>query len=142
MEYLEQCTQQQQGYGILGNVNRIGIDLIEIERIESAIKRWDKRFLNRIYTEAELSICQGRIPSLAARFAAKEAVMKALGTGARGIKWKDVEILTDSAGRPVVELYGQARSKARELKLDELCISLSDTKQYAVATAIGNSHVH
>jgi phosphopantethiene--protein transferase domain len=115
----------------------IGIDIIEIERIESAIRRWDKRFLNRIYTEAELEICQDRFSSLATRFAAKEAVMKVLGTGAKGVTWREIEILVDDAGKPLVNLYGQAKIKAEELNLSEFSISLSDTRQYAVATAIG-----
>ena len=116
----------------------IGIDIIEIERIESALKRWEGRFLNRIYTEAELKICEGRISSLAARFAAKEAVMKVLGTGAKGIGWREIEILADSAGKPLVNLYGRAKNKAAELNLKEFSVSLSVAKQYAVAAAIGS----
>jgi len=118
-------------------MNSVGIDIVEVERIKSAIKRWDKRFLNRIYTEAELKICQGRIASLAAHFAGKEAVMKVLGTGAKGIGWREIEILADAQGKPLVQLHGKARERAKKLNLNELCISLSDTKQYAVATAIG-----
>jgi len=118
-------------------VTSIGIDIVEIARIESAIRQWGKRFLNRIYTEAELKICQDRFPSLAARFAAKEAVMKVLGTGAKGVGWREIEILADSAGKPLVNLYGQAKNKAIELNLKEFSVSLSDTKQYAIAAAIG-----
>jgi holo-[acyl-carrier protein] synthase len=118
-------------------MNSIGIDIVETERIQSAIKRWDKRFLNRIYTEAELELCQGRIPSLVARFAGKEAVMKVLGTGAKGVGWREIEILADAKGKPLVQLHGKARERAKELALTELSISLSDTKQYAVAAAIG-----
>ena len=119
-------------------MNSIGIDIVETERIQSAIKRWDKRFLNRIYTEAELELCQGRVPSLAVRFAGKEAVMKVLGTGAKGVGWREIEILADIHGKPLVQLHGKARERAKELNLSELCISLSDTKQYAVATAIAS----
>ena len=118
-------------------MNSIGIDIVEIERIESAIKRWDKRLLNRIYTEAELKICQGRIASLAAHFAGKEAVMKVLGTGAKGIGWREIEILADAYGKPLVQLHGKAREKAKKLNLSEFSISLSDTKQHAVAAVIG-----
>ena len=118
-------------------MNSIGIDIVETERIQSAIKRWDKRFLNRIYTEAELELCQGRVPSLAVRFAGKEAVMKVLGTGAKGVGWQEIEILADIHGKPLVQLHGKARERAKELNLSELCISLSNTKQYAVAAAIG-----
>ncbi len=115
----------------------IGIDIIEIERIESAVQQWGKHFLDRIYTEAEITACRDRIPSLATRFAGKEAVMKVLGTGTRGINWREMELLADAQGKPVVQLYGKAREKARQLDFSELCISLSDTEQYAVAAAIG-----
>jgi holo-[acyl-carrier protein] synthase len=117
-------------------VTSIGIDIVEIERIELAIKQWGKRFLKRIYTEAELDICQDRISSLAARFAAKEAVMKVLGTGAAGLGWREIEILADANGKPLVQLYGRARQRAKELNLNDLLISLSDSKQYAVAAAV------
>jgi holo-[acyl-carrier protein] synthase len=115
----------------------IGVDIVEIERVESAIKRGRERFLNRIYTEAELRTCQHRLASLACRFAAKEAVMKVLGTGGIGISWREIEILTGDDGKPTVRLYGQALKKAAELNLKEVSISLSDSKQNAVAVAIG-----
>ena len=115
----------------------IGVDIVEIERVESAIKRWGERFLNRIYTETELEICKDRFLSLAGRFAAKEAVMKVLGTGGRGIGWREIEILTGEDGKPSVKLYGHALNKAEELNLNELSVSLSDSKHYAVAVAIG-----
>ena len=121
-----------------GKVLSLGIDIIEVERIESAIRRWDKRFLNRIYTEAERKICQDRIPALAARFAGKEAVMKVLGTGAKGVGWQEIEILADTRGKPLVQLHGNAREEAKKLNLSEFSISLSDTKQYAVAAAIAS----
>ncbi|MDH5364449.1 MAG: holo-ACP synthase [Dehalococcoidia bacterium] len=116
----------------------LGVDIIEVERIESAIRQWDKRFLNRIYTEAELKICQGRIPALAARFAGKEAVMKVLGTGTKGVGWQEIEILADAQGKPLVQLHGKASERAKKLKLNEFSISLSDTKQYAVAAAVAS----
>jgi holo-[acyl-carrier protein] synthase len=118
-------------------VTAIGVDIVEIERVESVISRWGKRFLKRIYTETELEICRNRSPSLAARFAAKEAVMKVLGTGGRGIGWREIEILTGDDGKPSVKLYGHALDKAEELNLNELSVSLSDSKHHAVAVAIG-----
>ena len=118
-------------------MNFIGIDIVEIERIESAVKRWDKRFLSRIYTEAELEACQNRIASLATHFAGKEAVMKALGTGTKGVGWREIEILANADGKPLVQLYGRARERAKKLHLTEFSISLSDTKLYALAAAIG-----
>jgi holo-[acyl-carrier protein] synthase len=115
----------------------IGVDIVEIERVESASKRGGAHFLNRIYTETELKTCQDRPSSLASRFAAKEAVMKVLGTGGIGIAWREIEILTDDDGRPSVKLYGQALNKAGELNLKKVSVSLSDSKEYAVAVAIG-----
>ncbi|MGB5924518.1 MAG: holo-ACP synthase [Dehalococcoidia bacterium] len=115
----------------------VGVDIVEIERVESAIKRRGERFLNRIYTETELRTCQDRLSSLASRFAAKEAVMKVLGTGGIGIAWREIEILTGDDGRPSVRLYGQALNKATKLNLKEVSVSLSDSKEYAIAVAIG-----
>lgn len=93
----------------------IGVDIVEIERVELAIKRRGERFLNRIYTETELRACQDRFSSLASRFAAKEAVMKVLGICGIGIRWRKIEILTGDDGRPSVNLYWQALNKAAEL---------------------------
>ena len=80
----------------------IGIDIIEIARIQRAMERWGKRFLRRVYTEPELRLCCGKPSSLAVRFAGKEAVIKALGTGVKGISWREIEILAEPGGRPVV----------------------------------------
>ena len=118
-------------------MNCIGIDIIEIDRIELVIKKWGRRFLSRIYTEAELKICEGRVSSLAARFAAKEAIMKVLGTGAKGVNWREIEILADARGKPLVRLCGKAENRAKELNLNDFSVSLSDTRRYAVAAAIG-----
>ena len=118
-------------------MSAIGIDIIEIERVESVIKRWGERFLNRICTKTELRICQDKLASLASRFAAKEAVMKVLGTGGMSIRWREIEILTGDDGRPSVKLYGHALNKAEELSLKEVSVSLSDSKQHAIAAAIG-----
>ena len=115
----------------------IGVDIVEIERVESAIKRWGERFLSRIYTETELRTSQDRLSSLTSKFAAKEAVMKVLGIGGIGISWREIEILTGDNGKPSVKLYGQALNKATELNLKEVSVSLSDSKQNAVAVAIG-----
>jgi holo-[acyl-carrier protein] synthase len=114
-----------------------GVDIIEISRIRNMVKRWGNRFLNRIYTERELLICQRRPNRLASRFAGKEAVMKALGTGIRGISWREIEIDSEPSGKPVVNLYGKAKAKAESLGLEELAISLSDSREYSVAFVIG-----
>lgn len=117
----------------------IGIDIIEIARIESALNRWGERFLKRIYTEPELKQCCRKPPSLAIRFAGKEAVMKTLGTGVRGISWREIEILTEPSGQPIVYLYGKAQSKAEELDLEPMAISLSHSREYAIAFVIGET---
>ncbi|MCL0102543.1 holo-ACP synthase [Dehalococcoidia bacterium] len=114
-----------------------GIDIVEISRIGAAIDSWGDRFLKRIYTEEEIKYCRGRLPQLAARFAGKEAVLKALGTGNRRVSWRDIEILPDRRKAPLVYLHGGARSRGDELGIDELAISLSHSREYAIASVVG-----
>ncbi|HEX2036546.1 MAG TPA: holo-ACP synthase [Chloroflexota bacterium] len=114
----------------------VGVDIIEIERVAAVIARWQEKFLRRVYTEAELAWCRGRIPELAARFAGKEAITKALGTGIRGLAWREMEILPDTLGKPVVRLYGRAHQRAAAIGLAEFAISLSHSRQYAVAMVV------
>ncbi len=120
-------------------MHHLGVDIIEIERIERAIDRWGQRFLDRIYTAAELEVCFNRAPELAVRFAGKEAVMKALGTGRRGVSWRDIEILSNKRNAPLVYLHGRALARARKLGIAEIAISLSHSRDYAVASVIGGS---
>jgi len=108
-------------------------------RIREAIERWGPRFLERIYTRAELDYCRDRIPELSARFAGKEAVMKALGTGRSGISWREIEIISDRRKAPAIILHGRARTRARRLKIQELAISLSHSRDYAIASVIGGT---
>jgi holo-[acyl-carrier protein] synthase len=117
----------------------VGVDIIEIVRIREAADRWGERFLNRIYTMQELQLCRNRPGSMASRFAGKEAVMKALGTGVRGVGWKEIEILSESNGKPFVRLNGKALEKASGLGLGTLSVSLSDSKDYAVAVVVGET---
>ncbi len=117
----------------------IGTDVVEIARIERIINRWGNSFLKRVYTKAELRLCQKKPSSLATRFAGKEAVMKALGTGVKGISWREIEILADPSGKPLVHLYGRAQNQADGLALDKLAISLSHSKEYAIAFVIGET---
>lgn len=115
----------------------LGIDVIEVGRIADVIARHGERFLRRIYTEDEIAFCRGRIPELAARFAAKEAVMKALGTGVRGIKWRDIEVLPNRRGKPLVFLYGRAEARAAAIGLRGLEVSLTHSRDYAMAAVVG-----
>jgi len=117
----------------------IGIDIIEIARLEKAIAQRGEDFLKRIYTDSELKLYRKKLPSLAARFAAKEAVIKALGKTTAGIKLKDIEILADDRGKPLVNLYGKAQKQAKDLGLDKLAVSLSHSREYAIAVASGET---
>jgi holo-[acyl-carrier protein] synthase len=117
-------------------MNSIGVDIVEIPRIEKALARRGERFLRRIYTDSEVAFCRGRLPELAARFAAKEAVAKALGTGMRGVAWREIEILPDQRGKPHVHLHGRASQRAQDIKLDHFAISLSHSREHAVAVVV------
>ncbi len=117
----------------------IGIDIIEIARLKKAIARQGEDFLKRIYTDSELKLYRWKLPSLAARFAAKEAVIKALGKPTAGAKLKDIEILADDKGKPLVNLYSEAQNQAKALGLNEIAVSLSHSKEYAIAIAIGDT---
>jgi len=115
---------------------RTGVDLIEIDRVRDALERHGERFLERIYTAAERDVCAGNFASLAARFAAKEAVAKALGTGLGLVAWTDIEVLREDLGQPTLRLYGQAKTLSDELGLQQWSISLSHTHEHAVAMAV------
>ncbi|MGH2355800.1 MAG: holo-ACP synthase [Chloroflexota bacterium] len=114
----------------------VGVDIIEIERVSAVIARWGERFLRRVFTEAELAYCRGRSPELAVRFAGKEAITKALGTGIRGLAWRELEILSDPLGKPLVRLHGRARQRAEAIGLAHFAISLSHSRDYAVAMVV------
>ncbi|MFC1931387.1 holo-ACP synthase [Chloroflexota bacterium] len=119
-----------------------GIDIIEIARIKKAITRWGETFLHRIYTDSELELYREKPSSLAARFACKEAVMKLLGTGRKGVSWREIETLSHSSGKPAVNLYGKAQSKADQLGLKEIAVSLSHSKEHAIASVVGISETN
>ncbi len=115
----------------------VGIDMIAIPRVRAVIERHDGRFLRRVYTPEEVAFCRGRVPELAARFAAKEAVMKALGTGAHGVAWREIEILPDRRGKPLVYLSGRAQERADRIGLRALDVSLTHERDFAVAAVVG-----
>ena len=118
-------------------VQHIGVDIIEIKRIEEAIQHFGSSFLERTYTAREIECYKEKLPSLAARFSGKEAVIKALD--APGISPRDIEILSAPDGKPLITLYGRAREKAEKLGLAGLDISLSHSREYAVAFVVGQS---
>ncbi|HAV42465.1 TPA: holo-[acyl-carrier-protein] synthase [bacterium] len=116
-----------------------GIDLVEIKRFADVVDRFGERFLKRVFTESELAYCLSR-PNfemhLAARFAAKEAVSKALGTGWGSFSWRDIEVNNDPSGAPKVNLSGGAAKIFAESKGEGMLISISHTKDMAIAQAI------
>jgi|SRR5438045_7718725 len=117
-----------------------GIDLTEVDRVAEAIERFGDRFLNRVFTEAEIRYCQSKKNSAeryAARFAAKEAAMKAIGTGLRrGVTWKNVEVAHATGGRPILRLSGRAADFANALGTKHIALSLTHSAQTAMAMVI------
>ncbi len=115
----------------------VGVDATEISRIEGTLARFGERFLNRVYTPREAARYRSRPRELAARFAAKEAVSKALGTGMRwGVCWRQIEIMPDPRGKPLVYLYDRAAERACELGLTHFAVSLTHTDDVAIAFVV------
>jgi holo-[acyl-carrier protein] synthase len=117
-----------------------GIDLVEIGRIEQSVKRYGERFLNRVYTAAEQAYCMRKrmaAESLAARFAAKEAAAKALGTGiSSGVNWLEIEVVRQPGGRPGVQFHGRAAQIAARLGVVRAALSLTHTNDLAMASVV------
>jgi holo-[acyl-carrier protein] synthase len=117
-----------------------GVDLCEVERIRAAIERHGRRFVDRIYTEAEIAYAErkaNRHERYAARFAAKEAAMKALGTGMRGgVRWKDFEVANLRSGRPTLKFHGKAAEYAEKLGVKNISLSMTHTAVQAMAMVI------
>jgi holo-[acyl-carrier protein] synthase len=123
---------------------RVGVDLVEVARVKNLIDKYGARFIRRIFTPREQAACgrqsaRWQVERLAARFAAKEAVAKALGTGIGAVAFCEIEVVNDDLGRPELVLYGGAAELGRELGLQHWAISLSHTREQAVAfvTALG-----
>jgi holo-[acyl-carrier protein] synthase len=115
------------------------VDIVEVRRIEDAVMRWGDAFVTRIFTTAEhdrAGTTRARTMRLAARFAAKEAVMKALGLGWRAMGWREIEIVNDPLGKPTVTLHGGARRAAERQGIAQVHVSLSHTHELAVASAV------
>jgi phosphopantetheine--protein transferase-like protein len=121
------------------DIRGIGVDVIEVRRIDRALTRWGEAFTGRLFTADEVrraGSAPARAMRLAGRFAAKEAVMKALGLGWRRMAWREIEILNDEVGRPMVTLRGGAARVAERLGVSEVLISLTHTRDLAAAGAI------
>src|SRR5512140_3267122 len=117
-----------------------GIDIAEVPRIAQTIARHGERFLQRVFTEGERRYCDSkanRVERFAARFAAKEAGMKALGTGwSRGVRWRDVEVQRQPGGRPTIVFHGKAAEAAHQLGTSRIAVSLTHTAAEAIAHVI------
>jgi holo-[acyl-carrier protein] synthase len=123
----------------MGSTAAVGVDIVQIHRVEGALRKFGERFLERVYTPMEVAVCRGRKSELAARFAAKEAVMKALGTGAKGVAWREIEVLPNRRGKPLVYLHGRAKARAEKIELEGLDISLTHDGDLAIAVVAGSS---
>jgi holo-[acyl-carrier protein] synthase len=123
-----------------------GIDLVEIERIEQSVERYGERFLKRIYTAAEQAYClrkKNAAESLAARFAAKEAGAKALGTGINhGVTWLEIEVVREPGGRPALAFHGRALEIATRLGMHSAALSLTHTRNLAMASVVLEDSPH
>ena len=113
-----------------------GVDLIEIARIDEVVARHGKHYLERIYTPAELEQCGRRAESLAGRFAAKEAVAKALGSGIGDVSWKEIEVLGNENNAPVLTLHGAALQRANKQGLSTWSVSISHSQSHSVAFVV------
>lgn len=114
----------------------VGIDVVEIDRIRRTLERYGERFVNRIFAPGERARFTGRPRDLATRFAAKEATMKALGTGISGVRWRDIEVLPNARGKPILVLHETALARARQLGLTHFAISLTHTHADAMAIVV------
>ena len=123
-----------------------GIDLVDCPRIEEMIKRHGKRFIKRVFTTAEQAYAEANkneIEKLAGRFAAKEAVLKLIGTGWQGkIAWTDIEIINNTAGQPEVSLAGEVKKIADELGIKHISVSITHTANFAIASAVALRGIH
>jgi holo-[acyl-carrier protein] synthase len=117
-----------------------GVDIAEVPRIRESIERFGDRFLRRVFTEGEVRYCEHkatRYESFAARFAAKEAGMKALGTGwSRGVRWRDIEVVRPKGQRPTIQFHGEAAAIAARLGTKNIALSITHTSEQALAHVI------
>ena len=123
-----------------GLIVGLGVDIAEVGRVQAAIERYGETFLRRVFTAKEREYCErfkNKFERYAGRFAAKEAGMKALGTGwSRGVRWVDVEVVREKGGRPTIKLYGEAEQIAKRLGVKGIALSITHTAEQALAQVI------
>src|SRR5258708_39000773 len=115
----------------------VGVDIIEVDRVRKVYAHHGERFLQRVFTEMEIRQCRGKVTRLAGRFAAKEAISKALGTGLHGVAWREMEVVQLRSGRPSVRLHGKAKQRAELLGLSAFDVSIADLQTFSIAIAVG-----
>jgi phosphopantetheine--protein transferase-like protein len=125
------------GVPVPEGTTELGIDIIKVERIREALRKFGARFSRRVLTSAEDAYVRGRPETFAGRWAAKEAVSKVLGLGVRGVGWRDIEIGRLPTGQPSVRLHGRAKARAEQLGMARIAVSISHERDYAVAIAYG-----
>ena len=114
----------------------VGVDIIEVDRVRKVYAHHGERFLQRVFTEMEIRQCRGKVTRLAGRFAAKEAISKALGTGLHGVAWREMEVVQLRSGRPTVRLHGNAKQRAELLGLTAFDVSIADLQAFSIAIAV------
>lgn len=114
----------------------VGVDMVEISRIQATLERYGDRFLRRVYTEGELAYTNKRVSALASRWAAKEATAKVLGTGIGPVSFREIEVICDARGKPELQLHGNAARLAARLHLNQFVLSLSHSADHALAFVV------
>lgn len=114
----------------------VGIDIIEVGRVRKVFEKHGERFLSRVFTSNEVRQCRGKVSRLAGRFAAKEAISKALGTGLHGVAWREMEVVQLRSGRPTVTLHGNAKRRAELLGISAFDVSIADLAEFSIAIAV------
>ena len=121
-------------------INGCGVDIVEVNRIKNIIEKWGNHFLNKVYSQEEIFHCESknsnRFQSYAGIFAAKEAFVKATGTGFRNIRWKEVKVVNDLLGKPYIYLSRQFKTRLKNMKIGSIHLSISHTKSIAVAQVV------
>jgi holo-[acyl-carrier protein] synthase len=114
----------------------VGIDIIEVGRVRKVLEKHGERFLSRVFTPNEVRQCRGKVSRLAGRFAAKEAISKALGTGLHGVAWREMEVVQLRSGRPTVTLHGNSKRRAELLGISAFDVSIADLAEFSIAIAV------